>query len=156
MPSPCRVSHTGVVPGAPEEVFGRVLPEPLEHVFRRRFLAIPPVTGTRDQPGSWSTPGQTRTIVLADGGTMRETLTAVDAPHRFAYTIDSVTGPMKPLVSEVAGTWSFAPEGPDRTRVTWEWVITPRRAAGVVMPAFAAMWRGMARRAFDDLADVLR
>jgi hypothetical protein len=155
MPTPCHVSHTGVVPGAHDDVFARTLAEPLDRLFRRRYLAIPPIAEVRDQAGAWTTPGQTRTIVLADGGTMRETLTVVEAPHRFAYAIDHVTGPMSPLVSTVAGTWSFAPEGSDRTRVTWEWVISPRRYAAPLMPAFAAMWRGMARRAFEDLADVV-
>ena len=151
MPEPLHVSHTGVVPGERGDVFARVLVEPLENIFRRRHLAIPPIRERRDQEGTWGTPGQTRTIVLADGGTMRETLTVVDPPHRFGYTIDRVTGPMRPLVSTVQGTWSFAPEGESATRITWEWLVQPRRFAGPAMVPFATMWRGMAARAFDDL-----
>ena len=58
-----------------------VTPLPLPDLFSRRYAAIPPIRGVRDQQGAWGTVGQTRTIRLADGGSIRETLLSVDRPR---------------------------------------------------------------------------
>lgn len=52
--------------------------------------------------------GETRTIVLAGGGSMSETLTSVDEPKSFGHIITEVTGPMAPLIDRVDGAWIFA------------------------------------------------
>ena len=75
------------------------MPAPLELIFHRRYAALPPVREVRDQQGTWGTVGQTRTIVLADGGTMHEELTSGVSGREFGYRISQVTGPMKALVS---------------------------------------------------------
>ena len=106
------------------------------------MLAIPPIREVRDQVGPWGEVGQTRTIVLADGGTMRETLTSVERPHRFGYAIGDVRGPMRPLVERVEGRWTFEPAGTG-TRITWPWDVTPT-AAGTAGDAGASRGCGAA------------
>src|SRR5829696_1053654 len=140
------LSQSRAVPVAVAEAFDRVLPHPLPEIFRRRRVAIPPIREVREQVGAWDEVGQSRTIVLADGGTMRETLTAVERPHRFAYEITDVRGPMKPLVIRIEGTWTFEPVGTG-TRITWAWDLTPTGPGRLAMPLFARMWRGYARQA---------
>ena len=138
-----------------ERAFDLVLPMPLTDLFSRRYAAMPPIREVRDQQGEWGTLGQTRTIRLADGGTLRETLTSVERPRSFGYRITDVTGPMKPLVTQVEGRWLFEPAGLG-TRVTWGWTVHPRGAIGrAVMPLFARMWRGYARQALEELERVL-
>ena len=131
-----------------------MLPHPLTEIFRRRRLAIPPIKEVRDQAGVSGTDGQTRTIVTADGGTLRETLTSNERPHSFGYTISEVRGPMKPLIAGADGLWTFEPAGTG-TRITWTWEVTPTAAGRVVMPAFGAMWRGYARQALEEVEGIL-
>jgi hypothetical protein len=155
MARPLQVSASRAYPAGVEHAFDTILPAPLERIFRRRFGAIAPIRAVRDQDGVWGTPGQTRTISLADGGTMREELTAVDRPHRFGYTISHVTGPMKPLASAVEGRWTFEPAGTG-TRVTWSWTVHPRNAvSALAMPIFARMWQGYARKALEEIEPLL-
>jgi len=137
------------------DAFERLLELDLTALFDRRYAAIPPIKAVRDQDGPWLTPGQTRTIVLADGGTMREELTAVERPSRFTYRITDVTGPMKPLITSLDGAWTFEPAGTG-VRISWTWTVRPAGRLGrAAMPVFARMWRGNARNAFDTIERLL-
>ncbi len=148
------LSESRVVPVPVEEVFDRVLTYPLPEIFRRRRLAIPPIKEVRDQDGEWGTVGQSRTIVLADGGTMRETLTSNARPRSFGYTISEVRGLMKPLVASADGLWAFEAAGTG-TRIAWTWEVTPTTVGRVAMPAFGAMWHGYARQALEEIEVIL-
>lgn len=132
-----------------------MLATPLPQLFHRRYGPIPPIKSVDGQVGEWRTVGQTRTIRTADGGSMREELTQVDRPTAFGYTITDVTGPMKPLVATVQGLWSFDPAG-DGTRITWQWMITPRSAlVAPILPVFCTLWRRYAERSFDAIGNLL-
>lgn len=149
------VERSRAIPVAPDEAFARTLPMPLPQLFRHWFGPIPPIKDVRDQRGGWSSVGETRTIVLAGGGTMRETLTELDPGRSFGYTITDITGPMAPLIDHVEGAWIFAPVGTG-TRVTWRWVLHPRSTvAAPVLPVFARLWRGYANGALETLSDYL-
>lgn len=138
-----------------DAAFAAVITAPLERVFARRYAALPAVRAVRDQQGTWGTVGQTRTIVLGDGGTMHEQLTAVLPGERFDYRIGHVTGPMKVLAASLDGRWAFEPAGTG-TRVTWTWDLQPASsAAGLAMPAFARLWRGYARQGLEELEGIL-
>lgn len=142
-------------PVAVDRAFDLLLPTPLPELFHRRYAALPPIREIRDQDGVWGTVGQTRTIVLADGGTMRETLMSLDRPRSFGYRIADITGPMKPLVASVDGLWSLEEAGTG-TRVTWAWTVHPTPSvAGLLLPLIGRMWRGYARQAFDELEPIL-
>lgn len=143
------------VPVEHEKALALVLPAPLPKIFGRRYAAIGPIAEVRDQAGAWDTAGQTRTIVLADGATMQETLTAIDAPSSFSYEITPLSGPLKLLVGHVVGRWSFAPAGTG-TRITWSWDVTPASsAASFAMPVFGWMWKGYARQSLEALEELL-
>jgi hypothetical protein len=143
--------HSRTFPAEVELAFDEVLAYDLSSLFDRRYLALPPIKAVRDQGGPWGAVGQTRTIALADGGTMRETLTEVTRPSRFTYAISDVTGPMKPLVSSLEGEWAFVPAGTG-VRITWSWTVHPAgRLGAAAMPAFRRMWQGYARQAFENI-----
>ncbi|HEX7740297.1 MAG TPA: SRPBCC family protein [Marmoricola sp.] len=149
------VSASQVVPGVPAHAFAAVLPTPLPALFDRRFGPIQPIKEVTDQVGEWSTTGQTRTIRLADGGSMREELTEVSAPDAFGYRITDIHGPMRPLVAEVEGRWTFAAEG-GGTRVTWSWRLRPANPVGrVLMPVFGWCWRRYAALALERVEQVV-
>jgi hypothetical protein len=148
------LSQSRAVPVPVAEAFDRVLVHPPPDLFSRRMLAIPPIREVRDQDGTWGRVGQTRTIVTSDGGTMRETLTSVERPDHFGYTLGDLHGPMKPLVERVEGRWSFEPAGTG-TRITWAWDVTPTGPGRLAMPVFGRMWRGYARQALEEIESVL-
>lgn len=155
MARPIVVQQSRAIPVAPEAAFDRTLPMPLPALFRRWYGPIPPIKAIRDQTGDWRQAGQTRTIVLTGGGTMSETLTSVDPPHSFTYTISDVTGPMSPLIDYVEGAWIFDPAGTG-ARVTWRW--TMHRKSALTAPGllvFARLWQGYARQSLESLSDYL-
>jgi hypothetical protein len=75
--TPLQLEQSRTYPATVEAAYAAVLAVPLERIFSRRFAAIPPIREVRGQTGAWGSVGQTRQIVLADGGTMREELTSV-------------------------------------------------------------------------------
>ena len=145
------LSESRTLPVALDDAFARTMPAPLEQVFTSRSGPLPPVKEVRDQPATWDTVGQARTIVLADGGTMRETLTTVDRPHSFGYDLTDVTGAFKAIVTTASGSWAFEPVGTG-CRVTWSWTLHPRGLVGrLAMPVLGRFWHGYARKALAEL-----
>lgn len=138
-----------------ERAFDAMLSISLPQLLSRRYAAIPPVREVRDQDDPWGSVGQTRTVRLADGGTVLETLTSVDRPRSFGYRLTDITGPLKSIVSGVDGQWRFDPAG-DGVRVTWTWSVQPRGSLGRgAMPLFGRMWHGYARQALEELERLL-
>jgi hypothetical protein len=149
------VEQSRAIPVEVGRAFAVTLPLPLTELFHRRYALLPPIREVRQPDAPWGRVGQARVIVTADGGTMREELTEVDAPRSFAYRLTDITGPMRPLVERVDGRWSFTPVGTG-TSVTWRWTLHPRGAVGArVLPLVARMWRGYARQALEELSDRL-
>jgi hypothetical protein len=149
------VERARAIPVIPGEAFARTLPMPLPTLFRQWYGPIPPIKDVRDQSGDWNSVGETRTIALAGGGTMRETLTAVDPGHSFGYTITDITGPMAPLADHIDGVWIFEPAGTG-TAITWRWTLHPKSVfSAAALPVFAKIWRGYAGRALESLSDYL-
>jgi hypothetical protein len=149
------VQQSRAVSVGPDAAFRGTLPMPLPTLFRRWYGPIPPIKAVLDQAGEWASAGQTRTVQLVGGGTMREELTFVDAPHSFGYTLTGITGPLAPLASRIEGLWSFAPVGTG-TEVTWQWTVHPRFAlTALALPVFGRLWRGYARQALAELSTQL-
>src|SRR5262249_29958372 len=105
--------------------------------------------------GAWDAPGQTRTVVLAGGGSTREELTSVDPPRSFGYRLTKITGPMALMVDHVLGEWIFTPVA-GGTEVTWRWDIHSKSPlTSWLLPLFGRMWKGYAQQALRDLSATL-
>ncbi|MDT5179826.1 MAG: hypothetical protein QOJ95_4024 [Mycobacterium sp.] len=155
MAQPLVVEQSRAIPVSQEAAFRGTVPIPLPTLFHRWYGPIPPIKAVRDQTGAWDAVGQTRTVVLTGGGSMREELTSYDAPSSFGYRLTDVKGPLAPLVDHVEGLWAFAPVGTG-TKVTWRWTIHPRRAlAAPLLPVFGRLWLGYARASLEELSDQL-
>ena len=154
MSTPVIVEQSRAIPITPQRAFDLTLPIPLTTIFSRRYGLLPPIKQVRGQDGVWGRAGQSRTVVTTDGGTMRELLTEVDAPDSFSYRLSNITGPMRPLVECIDGSWEFAPRGTG-TMITWRWVLHPKGLGVPVMPLVTSMWRGYARQALELLSDQL-
>jgi hypothetical protein len=155
MAQPLVVEQSRAIPLAPVELFAGTVPLPLPDLFRRWYGPIPPIKATRDQTGDWDGAGQSRTVLLTGGGSMREELTSYDPPRSFGYTLSQIKGPLAPLVDHVDGQWLFAPVGTG-TEVTWRWTIHPRSAlAAPALPVFGRLWKGYARQSLEELSNLL-
>jgi hypothetical protein len=102
----------------------------------------------------WGHVGQSRTVVTTDGGTMRELLTEVDAPHSFGYRLSDISGPMRPLVDSIDGRWEFVTQGTG-TLITWRWTLHPKGLGAYVMRPITLMWRAYAGQALGLLSEQL-
>lgn len=148
-----------VVVAAPIEVaYDRVLGDELTGFFDRGHLLLPAIDDTVALAGTarWgSEVGQSRRIVLADGGTMVETVRTADAPTATTYAMSDLTGPFATLYSGVLGEWTFSPVD-GGTRVTWRWRLRPRTVLGrIAAPVIASMWQGYAAKALDRIQQAL-
>jgi hypothetical protein len=152
MPAPYAVSSSRAVPVPIDEAYLHTLRLPLTEMFARRYLAIPRIVRVDQRdPGDWGTVGQRRTIHLADGGSMLETLARCDEPDAFGYEITGLHGALSLLVDRIEGTYAFVNAGTG-TRVTWSWLLHPKGGRGAtVMPVFGRMWAGYARQALEEL-----
>jgi hypothetical protein len=145
-----RLIHVGL-----DEAFAGTLPLPLPTIFSHWYGPIPPIKEVREQTGEWHAPGQTRTVMLTGGGSMREELTSVDPPHSFGYTLTQITGPLSFLIGHAQGQWVFTPSG-SATTVTWRWIIHARSALSArMLPVLGWLWKGYARRSLETLSAVL-
>lgn len=145
------LSESRHVPIGQADAFDRLIALPLPALFSRRHGPFPPIRETREAPPVWGTVGQTRRIVLADGATTLETLTSVDRPRSFAYTLTELTGALALLVELVEGRWQVE-ETDAGSRITWSWTVHPRgRAGAAAMPLVGRFWRGYARKGLEQL-----
>ena len=154
--TPVRVSESLTLPVPLERAYAGTATVPLPEIFVHRHLALPPVVGVDGQDGEWAREvGQTRIIRTSDGGSMLETLKVLEPPHRFAYRIDQIRGPMRPLVRVLDGEWTFAAAGASTT-ITWTWELTPTSSlTRPVVALVGRMWHGYARHALVTLESIL-
>ena len=139
----------------PTQAFDGLMGAHLPEIFKRRYAAFPPVREVTDEPDDWGSAGQTRTIVMADGSRLRETLTSVDRPHGYAYLLDDLHGPLKPFVRTIEGAWSITPEGTG-ARIGWVWTLHAKGSpARLTMSVIGRMWKGYAERSLVELESVL-
>jgi hypothetical protein len=143
------VTVTATTRAAREQAFHAIAPVPLERIFAR-YGPLPAVRGVREQTGAWDHVGACRVVELADGGEVRERLTAHDPPEHFAYELEPLRGPLRRLVRGAEGAWWFtaAPDGGAATAIRWTYTFHPRRGARLpIRFVLAPLWRTYASRA---------
>lgn len=157
MASTARVEQSRTIPVTPEQAFRAIVEMDVPAMFRRRYGPIPPIRRVSGRDGAnWrGTVGQTRTLELAGGGSIRETVVSVDEPHAWRYAITDFNGPLALLLTKIDGEFLFLPTGTG-TRITWCYNMFPRsRAAASALPAFGWFWRGYARQMLEELSNSL-
>lgn len=134
---------------SPEQAFGHIVPIDLSTIFTGHG-PLPAVSGTCKQTGPWDAAGQTRTVLLSDGSSAQEALTAYRYPSHFAYTVNGFTGILRLLATEARGEWWFEPEPATQgTAIRWRYEFVSRKTwlEPLVCGLTQWLWRGYMRRA---------
>jgi hypothetical protein len=140
---------------SPEIAFTATHQIPLKSLFPRWYGSIPSITTTRGQTGDWNTVGQVREVVLANGGSLRQTLTILDPPNSLGFRLSDLHGPFAPLIDHVDALWTFEASGKG-TQVTWQCTVHPNSAlATPLMPPISQVWSVHAKHALDNLSEYI-
>jgi Polyketide cyclase / dehydrase and lipid transport len=92
---------------------------------------LPGVIEVRDQSGAWDKPGQTRQLMLSDGGWVREKTTNVEPNGFFAYNLTDFQKVFKSLVEYARAEWTFT-EVDGGTNIRWSYTFFPLNAGAKV------------------------
>jgi hypothetical protein len=127
--TPIVIEVQGQVPAAIETVFDVFMPIDLTTIMHG-YGPLPAVAAVEEQSGVWDSIGESRIIRLADGNGMLETLTGVDRPTGFSYTLSNLTNVLRLLVHRFHGEWVFDDctgegEAP-LVRATWRYTFEVR------------------------------
>jgi hypothetical protein len=130
---------TAIAPASLSQTFAIMTPvDP--SAFYPRFRVIPATIAVRDQTGAWDAEGQTRQLLLSDGGSVVETLVSVQPPYRFVYELTDFRRIFGVLVDHARAEWTFQEEE-QRTRVRWTYTFFARPGRGLVLGAIVrAFW----------------
>lgn len=143
-------SAAAYVAAPPEVVFPRLRVHDATR-FYPRFGVLPAVVEVRDQTGPWDAAGQTRTLVLSDGGTLVETLTSAEPPL-FAYDLTRFTGLFGRLVAGGHSEWRVAAEGAGSS-IAWTYSFTALPGRGALVAAIVRLaWGPYMRRVLPAIA----
>jgi hypothetical protein len=119
--------------------------------FYPKAGVLPAVVDVRDQTGGWDAGGQTRTLVLSDGGTIVETLRSAEAPL-FSYDLSQFTGLFGLLVAKAHSEWTVTGDG-GRSTMVWIYSFTSRPGRGFVIAAIVRFaWAPYMRRVLPAIA----
>lgn len=143
-------SATAYVAAPPHVVFSRLTQHDATK-FYPGSAVLPAVIEVRDQTGGWDAAGQTRTLVLSDGGTLTETLRVVTEPL-FAYDLSHVTGLFGALVAGARSEWQVVAAGEGST-IAWTYAFTARPGRGLLVAAFVRFaWARYMRSVLPPIA----
>ena len=120
--------------------------------FYPKFGPLPAVVDVRDQVGAWDAVGQTRTLVLSDGGSVVETITDAASPTFFAYELSDFQKLFGRLVAGARAEWRFERvESGTSIRWSYEFFALPGRGwiVGLIVRMF---WARYMKRVLSPIA----
>jgi hypothetical protein len=112
--------------------------------FYPKYGPLPATVAVREQTGPWNVAGQSRTLLLSDGGHVFETITDVEPPTDgavafFAYELSDFQKVFKRLVDHARAEWTFtAVQG--GTRVHWTYEFFPHKRWGWLVNLIVRFW----------------
>jgi hypothetical protein len=119
--------------------------------FYPKSGALPAVNAVADQPATWDTPGQTRQLLLSDGGSVIEHITDVRRPDFFAYDLTDFQKLFGRLVEHARAEWTFAAVD-GGTSIHWSYTFFPRPGARIVLALIVRLlWAPYMRRVLPGI-----
>ncbi|WP_147430184.1 SRPBCC family protein [Frondihabitans australicus] len=122
--------------------------------FYPAYGPIPATVEVRDQTGGWDSPGQTRQLMLSDGGWVIEHLARIEPARgprntgRFEYDLTDFQRVFGRLVSGAHASWEYSATNTG-THIRWTYSFTalPNPAAAVALTAIVRLaWAPYMRR----------
>ena len=108
-----------------DEVYKFVVAEDAPGKLLRRYGPVPSVKESKVIDGPWGRVGARRVVVLDNGGTLEEEITAYDLPVLYTYRISDFHFFLRDFSSRGTGVWQFFRVG-DKTRVVWTYSFEPK------------------------------
>jgi len=143
-------SATAYVAAPPHVVFPNLTQHDATRFYPKSGV-LPAVVEVRDQTGGWDAAGQTRTLVLSDGGTLRETLRVVTEPL-FAYDLSDFTGVFGLLVAGARSEWRVTADGAGSS-IAWTYAFNAKPGRGLAVAAIVRLaWAGYMRKVLPAIA----
>jgi len=145
----------GFAPAKPDRTFAIMTPSDPTR-FYPKFGLIPSIVKVEDQTGGWDGVGQSRKLILSDGGTVIARLKVVDPPRRFAYQLTDFTGFFGNLVAFADAEWDFdaSVEG---TRIRWTYTYHAQPKRGwIVRLVVRLAWAPYMKRVLPGLIEEVR
>jgi hypothetical protein len=106
-----------------------------------KFGPLPAVLEVRNQTGPWDAVGQTRQLMLSDGGSVIEHLVQVDKPGLFVYELSDFQKLFGSLVSGARAEWEFTAEGAG-TRIRWTYTFHPYARGRLIVALIVKLFWG--------------
>jgi hypothetical protein len=143
-------SASAHVAAPPSSVFPRLTQHDATKFYPKSGV-LPAVVEVRDQTGGWDAAGQTRTLVLSDGGSLTETLRSADEPL-FAYDLTDFTGLFGLIVDHARSEWRVVADG-SGSSIAWTYAFTSKRGWGWVVGAILRLaWAPYMRKVLPPIA----
>jgi hypothetical protein len=141
---------TGITPADPGRTFD-VLTSSEPARFYPKFRVVPATIGVEGQTGAWDAIGQTRTLRLSDGSSVRETTTDVDRPGFFAYELTEFTKVFGTIVDHARAEWRFESVA-GGTLITWTYTFFGKPGRGWIVALIVNLvWVADMRRVMPEL-----
>jgi hypothetical protein len=119
--------------------------------FYPRFGPLPAVIEVRDQTGEWDAVGQTRTLMLSDGGSVVEHTSEVVRPGFFAYELTDFQKLFGKIVSGARAEWRFR-EVAGGTSIRWTYTFTALPGRRWLLAAIVGnLWAPYMRRVLPGI-----
>lgn len=117
---------------------------------------LPGVKEVTEKNGLWNAPGDSRRVVMKDGSSAKETLTAFVKNERVAYTIDDFHGTLGHLVTHTTGAWQFLDQPDGQTHVDWTFTFFPKSSLTTPIVSLIAkrFWPGYAGAALQRVKEL--
>jgi Polyketide cyclase / dehydrase and lipid transport len=140
-----------------DEVYAFVVAEDAPNKLLRRYGPVPAPKESHIIDGPWERVGARRKVVLDNGGTLVEEVTAYDRPALYAYRIDDFHFFVKGLSSSGTGVWQFYRTAAGKTRVVWTYSFEPRSRGTRSLLDLGMSWfyRPYMRRGLEEAKHLL-
>jgi hypothetical protein len=112
---------------------------------------LPAVIEVRDQSGDWDAAGQTRQLMLSDGGSVVEHTTDVDRFEFFAYNLSDFQKLFGVIVEGARAEWTFS-AAPNGTLIRWRYTFHARPGFGLLVAGIVQLlWGPYMRRVLPGI-----
>ena len=120
--------------------------------FYPKSGALPAVIEVRNQTGPWDVVGQTRMLMLSDGGHVIETITDTESPTYFAYELSDFQKLFGALVKGARAEWRFEREA-EGTSIRWTYTFFGKPGRGWIISIIVALlWAPYMRKVLPPIA----